>query len=55
MGHGFLTINNSRMTVLKTMVIMKQPQLNLPYVTVLHQKMTESQLYVHCLSHLRLL
>ena len=57
---------NSRMTVLKMLVTLKLPPLTLthlwrnvqyvnsPYVTVLHQKMTESQTYVHCGPHLRL-
>ena len=59
-GYGFLTINNSRMTVPQALVTEKQPPLTLthlrrnnqclnsPYVNVLHPKMTESQLpYVH--------
>ena len=31
-GHGFLTINNSRMTVLQTSVTMKQPPLTLTHL-----------------------
>ena len=61
----FSTINKSRMTILKTSVTKKQPPLtlthlqrndqclNLPYVTALHQKTTESQPYVHRGPHLR--
>ena len=65
-GHSVLTVNNSRMTVLQTMVTEKQPPLTLtqlqgnvqylnsPYVVVLHQKITDSQPYVHCGPHLQL-
>ena len=54
------------MTVLQMMVTERQPPLtlthiqpndqylNLPYVTILHQKMAESQPYVHRGPHLRL-
>ena len=63
-GHGVLTINNSRMAVLKTLVTVKRPSLTLthlqrnvqylnsPYAAVLHQKTTESQPYVHRGLHL---
>ena len=64
----FLTINNSRITVLHMLVTERQPQLtfgsrrtntwrndqylNSNYVAVLHQKTTELQPYVHRGSHL---
>ena len=31
-GHGFLTVNNSRMTVLQTLVTERQPPLNVTHL-----------------------
>ena len=66
-GHGFLTVSNSRTTVLQTLVTKKQPQvtfgsrdmnrwqndqyLNSPYVAVLHWKMTESYSLMYTVDH----
>ena len=56
-GHGVLTVNNSRMTIPQMLVTERQPPLTLThlrrndqylnslYVAVLHQKTTESQPY----------